>query len=353
MKIKICYIAGREEAYSRTRTVLTGLRHANFEVVTCLPPGKSFRYYPGLLWKFLREGRRCHCILVGFYGQLLLPFVRILSRKPILYDIYISTFDTMVHDRRKAKPGSFLAWLFRFVDRLSMTLSDTIILETRDHIDDFSRRFRIPHEKFKKIFLTADDSVIYPKSNSLKREYFLAHFHGEYAPFHGVRYIIEAANLLRNEDVQFQIIGTGITCEKDRRLAQEFRLTNIRFIDWIPYDQLADAMAIADCCLGIFGENPRTLRVLTNKVIETMAAAKPLISAKNLPIQELLKENESALLVSRADPHAISEAILQLKEKPEMARRLGRNGYKIFRQHCSIERFSFHLRNVVERMMAS
>ena len=353
MELKICYIAGREESYSRTRTILTGLRQADFDVVPCLPAGKSFKYYPGLIWKYLRKGRHCHLILVGFYGQLLLPLVWILTRKPILYDPYISTFDTMVYDRRKTKPGTFFAWLFRFADRLSMTLSDKIILETKDHIEDYSRRFRIPQKKFAQIFLAADDRVLYPRRKQIKKHLFTVHFHGEYAPFHGVQYIIEAANLLKDKDIHFQIVGTGITYERDRRRADELRLTNISFIDWIPYDQLADTMAKADCCLGIFGENPRTPRVLTNKVIETLAVAKPLISARNKPIQELLKDNESALLVDRADPHAIAQAILRLKNKPGLVHKIGQNGYKIYQQHCSMEKFSCHLKSVVERMMAA
>ena len=353
MKLRICYIAGREATYSRTRTVLTGLRQAGFEVVVCLPQGKSFKYYPGLLWKFFRQGRSCQLIIVGFYGQLLLPWVRVLTRKPILYDIYISTLDTMVYDRRKTKPDTFFAWMYRFVDRLSMTLSDKIILETKDHIEDYSRRFRIPLKNFEKIYLTVDEGVISPRPVKSKDDRFVVHFHGEYAPFHGVRYIIEAASLLRDKNIQFEIVGTGITYQRDQRRAKELDLKNIRFIDWIPYENLADAMTEADCCLGIFGDNPRTLRVLTNKVIETLAVAKPLISAKNKPVQELLKDGESAILINRADPQAIAEAILLLKNKPKLRQRLGQKGYEIYKQYCAMEQFSNRLKMVIERMMAA
>jgi len=37
-------------------------------------------------------------------------------------------------------------------------------------------------------------------------------------------------------------------------------------------------MAQADVCLGIFGDNDRVLRVTTNKVIEAIAMARPLIT---------------------------------------------------------------------------
>ena len=352
MGLRICYIAGREGEYSRTRIIRRGLEIAGFEVIPIFPPDRAFRHYPGLMWKFLKYRHGHDVVLVGFYGQLLLPVVRFLTRKPILYDIYISTYDTMVYDRERAKPGSFMSWLYCFFDRLSMFLADRIILETGDHIRDYSKKFRIPEKKFEHVFLAVDENVIHPKHCREKNEKFLVHFHGEFAPFHGVCYILGAARLLQEEGVVFQIIGRGITYQRDRALAKKLALKNVRFIDWVPYEQLADTMASANCCLGIFGDNPRTLRVLTNKVVETLAVGKPLISAKNQPIQELVKDGESGLLVNRADSEAIARAILRLKDDPGLGKRIGENGYRIFLKHCSMKVFSERLKTIIQMMVA-
>ena len=352
MGLRICYIAGREAIYSRTRILLKAMDLAGFEVVSCLPPNKYFRHYPRLIWKFIREDRKCDLILIGFYGQLLFPVVRLLTKKPILLDLYVSTFDTMVHDRGTAKPNSFRAWLYRFVDRFSMRLSDRIILETRNHIQNYASRFKIPEEKFEHLFLASDESVVRPKKGRNQKQQFLVHFHGEYAPFHGVEYIIRAAHLLRNEQVQFQLIGKGITYRKDRALAETLDLKNITFIERIPYEKLADMMAKADCCLGVFGNNARNPRILTNKVVETLAAGKPLISQRNLPIQELVKDGESALLVERGNPSQIAEAILKLKKSPRLRKRIGEKGYTVFQKHCTLKVFSSQLKNIVKEMVA-
>ena len=348
--LRVCYIAGREAGYSRTRTIIEALKLAGFKTILCLPPGKSFFYYPDLIWKFVKHRKKCNLVIVGFYGQLLLPIVRLLTKKPILYDIYISTYDTMVYDRRKTKPGTFISMLYQFVDRLSMSLADSIILETKDHIRNYSKKFKIPEEKFEHLFLTVDEKVIYPKVSKAKNKRFLVHFHGEYAPFHGVRYILKAADLLRNEEIDFQIIGKGITYQQDRAFAEKLKLKNVHFIDWVPYDKLADAMSNADCCLGIFGDNPRTLRVLTNKVVEALAVGKPLITTKNQPVQELVKDGVSAILVERANSQAIADAILKLKNNPVFRRQIGENGRRVFLEHCSMKTFSLHLRSIIERM---
>jgi glycosyltransferase involved in cell wall biosynthesis len=352
MGLRICYIAGREAAYSRTRIMLKAMDRAGFEVVSCLPPDKHFRHYPRLVWKFIREGRNCDLIVVGFYSQLLFPFVRLFTRRPILLDVYVSTFDTMVYDRGTAKPKSLLAWLYYFVDRFSMKLSGRIILETRDHIHNYARRFKVPEEKFEHLFLASDESVVKPKKHRSQKQQFLVHFHGEYAPFHGVHYIIQAAHLLREEPVRFQLIGKGITYRKDRALAESLALKNITFIERVPYENLADMMAKADCCLGVFGNNARNPRILTNKVVETLAAGKPLISQRNDPIQELVKDGESALLVERGNPSQIAETILKLKKSPSLRKRIGENGHTVFQKHCTLKVFSSQLKKIVEEMVA-
>jgi len=351
-RYKICYVAGREESYSRTRMIIHGLRGAGHEVILCLPPNRSFANYPKLIFDFISRKRGCDLIVVGFYGQLIFPFVRLFTRKPILYDVYISTFDTMVHDRGKGGSDSVAAKFYWWSDALSMRWSQRILLETVDHIHDYAKKFGLSVEKFFHVFLAADNAVVLPKPQKKKDGKFLCHFHGEYAPFHGVKYILKAADILREEDVHFQIIGTGITYEQDMQLARELKLKNCTFIDRVPYEELADYMSNADCCLGIFGENPRTLRVLTNKVIESIAVARPLISARNEPVQELLQDHESAMLVERANPESIAAAILELKKDEKLRKQIAENGHKAFQENCTLEVFARRLNTVIQEMLS-
>ncbi len=316
-----------------------------------MPPNKSFKNYPKILWEFLRKKRGCDLVVVGFYGQLLLSIVWLLTRKPILFDVYISTFGTMVDDRDKARPTSFLAKLFWLSDVISMTLADRIIIESQHHIREYARMFRVPEEKFRHVFLATDPDVMRPKSVSQTNGKFLVHFHGEYAPFHGVRYILQAAHQLRNENIQFQIIGKGITYQEDMQLAKVLNLDNCNFIEWVKYEELPDYMSQADCCLGFFGDNPRTKRVFTNKVIEAIAVGKPLISTKNQPIQELLKDGESAVLVERANPNAIAEAILKLRDDKALRERIARQGHELFLQNCTLAVFSTKIKSIIEEML--
>ena len=351
--MKILYVAGREVGYSRTHVVLKALHAQGFEVVGCFPPDRSFKHYPKLIWRAVRLARGCEIVLVGFYGQIILPLIKLFTRKPILFDMYIATYDTMVYDRGKAKPKSLKAGIYGLSDQIAAWLSKRIVLETDSHIEYFSGKFHVRRDKFDRIFLAVDDELIYPKTRQKDTDKFLVHFHGEYAPFHGIQYILQAAHLLENEAIKFQIIGRGITYEEDRQLAQELQLKNVDFLDPVPYEELANYIAKADVCLGIFGHNERTLVVTTNKVIESIAMCKPLITGRNEPVQELLAHEESVYLVERADPQALADAILTLKANSALRGKLASEGHKVFLQHCTTDVLGKGFAKIIREMQVN
>lgn len=231
-----------------------------------------------------------------------------------------------------------MAWVYGLSDWLSYKAANISILDSQHVIEHFKRTFKVDGKKLRRLFLAVDDKAIFPRPAAEKSDQFLVHFHGEYTPFHGVSHILKAAKLLENEGVQFQIVGRGITYEQDMKLAQQLDLKNVRLIDSVPYDQLAVLMSNADVCLGIFGDNTRASLVMTNKVIEGIGMAKPLITQRNAPVQELLHHGESVYLVDPASPESLANAIRTLKNDPELRHRIAANGYQAFQDHCAIQK---------------
>jgi glycosyltransferase involved in cell wall biosynthesis len=345
-------VAGRELSYSRTRNVLNALKAADFDVTAVAPVGRSKLHHIKVLWQFLSKRKSADVVLVGFYGQLLMPLVRALTDKPILFDVYAATYGTLVDDRLRAKRGSMLARLFWLADHLAMKSADRIILDSNHQIAHFASRYEIPKDKFRRIFLFSDEAVMQKRQISARRERMLVHFHGEYAPFHGVDVILRAAKLLEGQPIDFQLIGKGITYQRDRALAVELGLSNVSFIDSVPYAELSEYMSRADVCLGIFGQNPRAERELTNKVIEAIALGKALVTRSNPSVTELLVDGESALLVEPGSPQALANALLRLQREPALRDELGRNALRVFSQHCTQAVFGRELRELIEDLVA-
>ena len=357
--MKVLYIAGREEAYSRTRIIISALEKRGHDVVTCLPPDRRFRHYPRLAWQALRRADDCDVVLVGFYGQFLVPLVRAVTRKPIVFDTYVTTYDTMVLDRGKARAGTIKAWFYGLPDRVAYRLADISILDSQTVIDHFGRLFNVKTDRMRRLFLAVDDGVIHPQQDQSEESAskptpdhpLIVHFHGEFTPFHGVSTIIRAAARLKDRPVVFQIVGRGITYEADRALAESLGVDNIRFIDTVPYAELAGLMTGADICLGIFGDNPRAELVITNKVIEALGMRKPLITRTTGPAEELLEDGKNARLVPPADSQALAEAIIELGDRPHLRDHLAAAGYATFLGHSTTERLGAGLEEILAEAM--
>jgi len=349
--MKVLYVAGREASYSRTRIVARALREQGFDLATVLPPDRAFRHYPRLLWQTMLKAPSCDVVLVGFYGQLLVPFIRLLTWKPIVFDMYIGTYETMVFDRAKTQPGTFMAKIYALSDWISYKMSNISILDTQHMIEHFGRVINSETGKLRRLFLAVDDSAIYPREADQPHEGFLVHFHGEFSPFHGVRTILDAAKLLEDEGVTFQIIGKGITYAQDMQHGRDIGIRNVNFIDTVPYADLAVHMSRADVCLGIFGDNARAKLVMTNKVIEAIGMGKPLITRRNEPVQELLHHRENAYLIEPSNPRALADAILDLKNNPELRQSIARKGYETFQAHSTIKQLGNSLEQIIRGVL--
>jgi hypothetical protein len=102
-------------------------------------------------------------VFVGFYGQPLLPIVKLLTRKPIIFDAFVSTYDTLCFDRKWFKPNSVGGRLAYWLDRYTCLLADKVLLDTKAHADYFVETFDLPREKLSVLYLGYDDSIFYPR----------------------------------------------------------------------------------------------------------------------------------------------------------------------------------------------
>ncbi|MBI4812186.1 glycosyltransferase [Candidatus Falkowbacteria bacterium] len=168
------------------------------------------------------------------------------------------------------------------------------------------------------------------------KKVFLVYFHGNFIPLQGVKYIIGAAKvLLPHEDIRIKIIGAGSGYDEIRALAIKLELKNIDFVGRLPVEQLPAHLLEADVCLGIFGATPKTQRVIPNKVYESIAMAKPAISADTPAMKELFTDRENILFCRHADPEDLAAKILELKNNEELKNKIARGGYELFQKRAA------------------
>jgi len=359
--MRICFFGTYEADYDRNRILIDALRANGVEVVTCHAAlWEKTRNKIGDLWNpfsFLKLG----LLLLSAYTRLIVKYYRVpqhdlmfvgypghpdifLARLlswirgvPLVFDVFISLYDTLVEDRQVVRAGTSKSWLLFQLDRWSCRLADLVLLDTDSHIDYFGRQFGLERRKFLRISVGADDRFFYRESNDLRPKGKFTVFHySKFAPMHGVPYILEAAKKLESEsDIEFLIVGVGQIKDEIDRVLSDLKLRNVRRVEWMSPDRLRKSIARAGATLGVFGNTPKAGRVIPNKIYQCMAVGSAIITGDGEGVRELLTDGESVVLCPMGDTDSIVEAILKVKKDPGLRTKLTENSRRVFQEHCT------------------
>ena len=271
--------------------------------------------YPGLIWRFLRAPRP-DVIVVGYLGHLdvllLWPFAA-LRRVPVVWDAFLSLYDTVVKDRRMVSPRHPLAIVLRAWEWLACRAADRIVLDTEAHAELFRTFYNVAPRKVTSAFVGAEASVFPPAAPRNRGGRATVLFYGQFIPLHGIATIVEAARMSGDKPIDWLIFGTGQQEPVIREMLERDRPASLTWEEWVPYSVLVHHIAAADVCLGVFGDSEKAGRVIPNKVFQILSAGRPLVTRDGPGIRELVSVDAAGIeLVPPADPAALLGAVERL-----------------------------------------
>jgi len=347
-KIAVCFFPGRETNYVRNRVLIKGMREAGLEVFDCSYKKKGIVRYIISFFRFLKYKGRCNIVFVGFMGQPLVPIVKIFTRKKIIFDAFISTYQVLAFDRKVINPHGFAAKIIRSFEKLSCRLADAVLLDTYQHINYYLNEYKLNKNKFYRSLL-GSDFVSEPFPGTVQHNEIMIHFHGEFQAVHGTKYIIDAAKLL--PDIPFRMIGEGRELEKRKKQVQELGLKNVIFLPRVPFSKIPQLIRNATICLGNFGETQKTDLVIPFKVYETTALGKPMITADSPAIKEIFTHKKDIYLCKPANANSLAQAIEHLLSAKQLRERIAENGLKTFREQCTPIEIGKKIRDVTVSLL--
>ncbi|HBY06732.1 MAG TPA: hypothetical protein DEH22_02680 [Chloroflexi bacterium] len=151
---------------------------------------------------------------------------------------------------------------------------------------------------------------------------------GTLADWQGLDVVIKALPLiLEKQPVQLKIVGRGRSRQR-KMLAKQIRKLGLEehamVQPAVPHHEVPALIASADICVAPLGLNDRNITqgACPIKLLEYMAAGRPLL-ASNLPIvRELVREDTDALFFSPNDPADLARQALALLGDFELSQRL-------------------------------
>lgn len=164
---------------------------------------------------------------------------------------------------------------------------------------------------------------------------------GRLLPLKGHALLLEAAAglLAEGAPIQVTIIGDGPERDRLERLTEELGIEHdVRFLGAVGRDMLPSHYSAADIfCLPSFAEGVPVV------LMEAMAAGLPVVATRIAGIPELVRDEESGLLVSPGRSELLRTALWRLVGSASLRRRMGDAG----REWVAAE---FELRSCVRRL---
>jgi glycosyltransferase involved in cell wall biosynthesis len=156
---------------------------------------------------------------------------------------------------------------------------------------------------------------------------------GRFVERKGHKYLLEAAKLLREENIRFIIIGFGPL--DIRQMVADYGLEDsVIVFDKMSQKELRFFYSKADIfCLPSVDHPEQGPEGLPVVLMEAMAAGMPVITTATGGTIELVNE----VIVSQYDPEAIAANIKRLAENPDLCRQMGRENQQIIRNLYSPE----------------
>ena len=180
---------------------------------------------------------------------------------------------------------------------------------------------------------------------------------GTLADWQGLDIVIKALpKILEQQPVILKIVGRGRSRQR-KMLAKQIRKLGLEeqviIQPAVPHHEIPALISQADICVAPLGLNDRnvTQGACPIKVLEYMAAGRPLL-ASNMPIvRELVREDVDGLLFSPNDPDDLARQANQLLNDVELSQRLAESAAGYVREKFTWYESQKKLGKVYERLV--
>lgn len=340
--MNVLFMGHYHPEYPRNACIIKGLRQNGITVHEIRVELSRRRRLFNLIreWKAFRKKHTIpDLIIVPMIDIETFPFALVLSkifRLPIVYDAFVCRYAAWVHERKNS-PKSIKSKLIYIFEFFILKLSDLVLTDTKAHAELFIQLYKTDQKKIQVMYVSLDDELYNFSAKDLDNP-FIVQFIGYFHPLTGADTIIRAAALLQEEkEIVIELIGIKDNPQSKAIIdfATSLKVRNIKFMQPVPYTELPNQIKRAHVCLGVFGDTDQAARVFPNKGYQALAMVKPLITRDCKALREILEPGIHVEVVPPANPRALADAILRLKNNPEYRKSLSQNAYELFKKNLT------------------
>jgi glycosyltransferase involved in cell wall biosynthesis len=285
---------------------------------------KLLGYFPFFWgWTFIKLCKyhpKCiHACDLGTVGPCYI--YKVLFRKKLVFDIFDRYAMAYIPKDRNFFFKALYS-LVNFLEEYYAKRADVLINVS----DEMLQTFRNRPKNCITIMNCAEDNLTKKSSekSTKKSNNFQLLFTGHIRQGRGLEILPEIVNNLKNT----QLIITGRV--EDNKLLNKLKgLTNVSYRGFIGPDKVLELEESSDLMIALYDLNLQTQNkfVMGNKLFEAMMCGVPILT--NVA-KEIVDETNCGTLVQYDNAEQIKDAIITLRDNPQLRKELGANGRKAF-----------------------
>ena len=178
-----------------------------------------------------------------------------------------------------------------------------------------------------------------------EKDVFTLIYAGDLEPWKAVDDLITALKIVRKkiDNIELMIVGEGTQKKKLEKMA---RGLPVWFTGYLPHKQALIRIAEANAFVM-----PSIWEGLPTVILEAMAAKTPVISTSVGAIPEVVKDEETGLLVEPANPKALADAIYKLWKNQDLAEEIMNKSYNKVKRQYTFSRVARYAEHIYRHMI--
>jgi glycosyltransferase involved in cell wall biosynthesis len=320
--------------YPRARSLQQGLQAAGCEVLACRRPGRGVGKqallrapwrWPLAYWQqrtataqlvaAVRElvtQRRPRAIVVPYPGHAVVPAIRAATDVPLVLDLFLSAYDTVVEDRELVRPGSLgAAWLQR-LDRAAVAAADLVLLDTAPNAAYVAALTGAPAERFAWLPVHDPDALAAPPPLPPLGGPLRLLFFGTGVPLHGLPVLLDAVAQAPN--VLLTLVGGT---PRERTFARSALGGRLQLEpSFVPTARLHELLAQNHLVAGVFADRSKARRVVPFKLVHALAAGRPVLTADTPAVAGWLDGSGAVFTTPAGCASSLAATLQELAAEP-------------------------------------
>lgn len=278
-----------------------------------------------------------------------------IKRKPVVANVDDLAIEDLF-DLKLVSRGSFFGHTIEFFTRFLYGRMSAVTPISPGYVNTIAIKYGVNKSKIHVVYGGVDLGIFKPKFLNVmghSKKDFIVLYSGAFSVAYDFDQVLKAAMILgeKNLDIKFILQGKGELADHIRSRINQLKLRNVVVIDGLlSRSEVADLLNEADVLIQPLGDYGKPHMGISTKLYEYQAMGKPIICCSTGQPGKYVKETCSGVVVAPGDYEGLANAVLFLKQNPDVARSMGFSGRCYVEDHLSIEAVGFELSKILERL---